>query len=160
LGGIYADKWFVSSLWHTNLPYLPSGRVKVISTYSEERTLLLPSPFPRASDIVDLKASGNRLAGVTSDGGFVVWELPPVITGDDLGKLLLSVVPPLKSEALKSVQWYPDQSDIVAAASDSKIYLIDLTETFKLFSSNPIDLVDLEQLGSVITLASVSARNV
>lgn len=25
---------------------------------------------------------GNRLAGVTSDGGFVVWELPEVITDD------------------------------------------------------------------------------
>jgi len=24
----------------------------------------------------------NRLAGVTSDGGFVVWELPEVITDD------------------------------------------------------------------------------
>jgi hypothetical protein len=25
---------------------------------------------------------GNRLAGVTSDGGFVVWELPDLITDD------------------------------------------------------------------------------
>jgi hypothetical protein len=25
---------------------------------------------------------GNRLAGVTSDGGFVVWELPETITDD------------------------------------------------------------------------------
>ena len=25
---------------------------------------------------------GNRLAGVTSDGGFVVWELPEMITDD------------------------------------------------------------------------------
>jgi hypothetical protein len=26
--------------------------------------------------------SGNRLAGVTSDGGFVVWELPKIIEDD------------------------------------------------------------------------------
>lgn len=25
---------------------------------------------------------GNRLAGVTVDGGFVVWELPELITDD------------------------------------------------------------------------------
>lgn len=33
---------------------------------------------------------GNRLAGVTSDGGFVVWELPELITDDvPYGPLLL-----------------------------------------------------------------------
>jgi hypothetical protein len=29
-----------------------------------------------------MAVNGNRLAGVTSDGGFVVWELPETITDD------------------------------------------------------------------------------
>ena len=29
-----------------------------------------------------MSVHGNRLAGVTSDGGFVVWELPEVIHDD------------------------------------------------------------------------------
>jgi hypothetical protein len=55
----------------------------VISRSSGDRTLLqLPSIFPPAAVVSDMAVYGNRLAGVTSDGGFVVWELPDVITDD------------------------------------------------------------------------------
>lgn len=57
--------------------------MRIISRSSGDRTLLqLPSYFPQYSSIVDMVVSGNRLAGVTSDGGFVVWELPKVIEDD------------------------------------------------------------------------------
>jgi hypothetical protein len=59
------------------------GRVRVISRSSGDRTLLtLPLPFPPSIVVCDMAVHGNRLAGVTSDGGFVVWELPEVITDD------------------------------------------------------------------------------
>lgn len=59
------------------------GRVRVISRSSGDRTLLqLPTVFAPATQVVDMAVYGNRLAGVTSDGGFVVWELPEVITDD------------------------------------------------------------------------------
>jgi len=59
------------------------GRVRVISRSSGDRTLLqLPSTFPSSSAVTDMAVYGNRLAGVTSDGGFVVWELPMLITDD------------------------------------------------------------------------------
>jgi len=59
------------------------GRVRVISRSSGDRTLLqLPQIFASASSVIDMAVYGNRLAGVTSDGGFVVWELPEVITDD------------------------------------------------------------------------------
>lgn len=59
------------------------GRVRVISRSSGDRTLLqLPNLFPSAASVTDMAVYGNRLAGVTSDGGFVVWELPEVITDD------------------------------------------------------------------------------
>jgi hypothetical protein len=59
------------------------GRVRVISRSSGDRTLLqLPQKFASASSVIDMAVYGNRLAGVTSDGGFVVWELPELITDD------------------------------------------------------------------------------
>ena len=60
-----------------------SGRVRIISRSSGDRTLLqLPQNFFHTSSVIDMAVYGNRLAGVTSDGGFVVWELPEVITDD------------------------------------------------------------------------------
>lgn len=60
-----------------------SGRVRIISRSSGDRTLLqLPQTFFHTSSVIDMAVYGNRLAGVTSDGGFVVWELPEVITDD------------------------------------------------------------------------------
>ncbi len=69
------------------LKYVPTqpclGRVRVISRSSGDRTLLtLPPLFPPTTAVSDMSVSNNRLAGVTSDGGFVVWELPEVITDD------------------------------------------------------------------------------
>jgi hypothetical protein len=60
-----------------------AGRVRVISRSSGDRTLLqLPSSFGNTVSVTDMAVHGNRLAGVTSDGGFVVWELPELITDD------------------------------------------------------------------------------
>lgn len=44
--------------------------------------LQLPGAFPNSTSVTDMAVYGDRLAGVTSDGGFVVWELPEVITDD------------------------------------------------------------------------------
>lgn len=64
---------------------LHSGRVRVISRSSGDRTLLqLPHVFPGTTAVTDMAVIGNRLAGITSDGGLVVWELPEVITDDVL----------------------------------------------------------------------------
>ena len=59
------------------------GRVRVISRSSGDRTLLqLPQLFPTSVAVSDMSVHGNRLAGITSDGGFVVWELPELIRDD------------------------------------------------------------------------------
>lgn len=71
--------------------------MRVISRSSGDRTLLqLPSYFPQHSSIVDMVVSGNRLAGVTSDGGFVVWELPTIIE-DDVSYVVLTIKPAMDS---------------------------------------------------------------
>ena len=62
---------------------MTKGRVRVISRSSGDRTLLqLPAVFPPSTSVSDMAVYGNRLAGVTSDGGFVVWQLPDIITDD------------------------------------------------------------------------------
>ncbi|KAJ6618338.1 hypothetical protein B0H10DRAFT_2030437 [Mycena sp. CBHHK59/15] len=134
------------------------GRVRVISRSSGDRTLLqLPTgTFPNSSSVSDMAVYGNRLAGVTSDGGFVVWELPEVITDDVPGQLLLCV-PPVgqdsTSDALHSVKWHPKEPDTLAVASPSKVYLIDLTNIHNL-RGQPIPQSDLPHISQAFSIPS------
>ena len=72
------------------------------------------------------------------------------------GKLLLCVIPPPEPEALKSVRWHPKQPDTVAVASESRIYLLSITEAARRFGNDAVAQSDLTQVGPVITLSSVS----
>ncbi|KAJ7273234.1 hypothetical protein C8J57DRAFT_1317219 [Mycena rebaudengoi] len=132
------------------------GRVRVISRSSGDRTLLQlpPGTFPSTSSVSDMAVYGNRLAGVTSDGGFVVWELPELIT-DDVPYCLC--VPPVGSDsaadALHSVKWHPKEPDTLAVASQSKVYLIDLTNTHNL-RSQPIPQSDLHHISQAFSIPS------
>ncbi|KAJ7470309.1 hypothetical protein FB451DRAFT_1253314 [Mycena latifolia] len=134
------------------------GRVRVISRSSGDRTLLQlpPATFPNPSSVTDMAVYGNRLAGVTSDGGFVVWELPEVITDDVPGQLLLCV-PPVgsdsASDALHSVKWHPKEPDTLAVASQSKVYLIDLSNIHTL-RSQPIPQSDLPRISQAFSIPS------
>ncbi|KAG1812538.1 uncharacterized protein BJ212DRAFT_1483149 [Suillus subaureus] len=56
---------------------MTKGRVHIILRSSSDRTLLqLPMVFAPAILVINMAVYSNRLAGVTSDGSFVVWELP------------------------------------------------------------------------------------
>ncbi|KXN90514.1 hypothetical protein AN958_04186 [Leucoagaricus sp. SymC.cos] len=130
------------------------GRVRVISRASGDRTLLqLPNIFPMTSSVTDMAVFGNRLAGVTSDGGFVVWELPVTIEDDVPGTLILCVPPTNTLEALRSVKWHPKDPDTLAVASDNKVFVIDLANTHAL-SKLPLAHADLHHLGQVFTVPS------
>ncbi|KAF9452878.1 hypothetical protein P691DRAFT_803161 [Macrolepiota fuliginosa MF-IS2] len=130
------------------------GRVRVISRASGDRTLLqLPSIFPLTSSVTDMAVFNNRLAGVTSDGGFVVWELPVTIEDDVPGSLILCVPPTNSSEALRAVKWHPKDPDTLAVASDNKVYVIDLANTHAL-SKLPLAHADLHHLGQVFSVPS------
>ncbi|KAJ6606531.1 hypothetical protein DFH09DRAFT_1299762 [Mycena vulgaris] len=134
------------------------GRVRVISRSSGDRTLLQlpPGTFPNSSSVSDMAVYGNRLAGVTSDGGFVVWELPEVITDDVPGQLLLCVPPVVSdsaSDALHSVKWHPKDPDTLAVASQSKVYLIDLTNIHSL-RGQPIPQSDLPHISQAFSIPS------
>ncbi|KAJ7197192.1 hypothetical protein GGX14DRAFT_471760 [Mycena pura] len=134
------------------------GRVRVISRSSGDRTLLqLPTPtFPMTSSVSDMAVFGNRLAGVTSDGGFVVWELPEVITDDVPGTVLLCVSPTgsdSTSDALHSVKWHPKEPDTLAVASQSRLFLIELGNVHTLHGQ-PIPQSDLPHISQAFTIPS------
>ncbi|KAF8558471.1 hypothetical protein OG21DRAFT_1405181 [Imleria badia] len=131
------------------------GRVRVISRSSGDRTLLqLPTVFAPATQVVDMAVYGNRLAGVTSDGGFVVWELPEVITDDVPGHVLLCIVPSADADPLHSVKWHPKQVDTLAVASETKMYLLDLADAARTFRGEPQPQVGLDRISQVFSIPS------
>ncbi|PPQ78521.1 hypothetical protein CVT25_011793 [Psilocybe cyanescens] len=131
------------------------GRVRVISRSSGDRTLLqLPQIFSVTASVIDMAVYGNRLAGVTSDGGFVVWELPDVITDDVPGRLLLCVPPTTDHhDAIRAVKWHPKDPNTLAIAADDKIYVIDLTNTVALHGQ-PLPHSDLHHIGQLFNVSS------
>ncbi|TFK42749.1 hypothetical protein BDQ12DRAFT_676749 [Crucibulum laeve] len=131
------------------------GRVRVISRSSGDRTLLqLPPCFPVSSSVTDMAVYHNSLAGVTSDGGFVVWQLPEVIMDDVPGDLLLCVPPTSGPDALHSVKWHPKDPDTLAVASDNKICVIDLENTRALHGEQPLPHSDLHHIGQIYNVLS------
>ncbi|KAH8108132.1 hypothetical protein BXZ70DRAFT_39589 [Cristinia sonorae] len=134
---------------------MTKGRVRVISRSSGDRTLLqLPSLFPPSVMVSDVSVHGNRLAGVTSDGGFVVWELPEVIRDDVPGSIALCVLPSPDDEPLRSVKWHPRQPDFLAVASDTNIYFINIADAAHVFQGRPIPLSELHRVGQIFSVPS------
>ncbi|KAI0256476.1 hypothetical protein BJV78DRAFT_1164626 [Lactifluus subvellereus] len=134
---------------------MTKGRVRVISRSSGDRTLLqLPGVFAPTTSVTDMAVYGNRLAGVTSDGGFVVWELPELITDDVPGKILLCILPSEGQEALHSVKWHPRQQDTVAVASGNDIYVLNIAEAFRAFHGESIIQSELHRLVQSIRMSA------
>ncbi|KDQ60636.1 hypothetical protein JAAARDRAFT_31601 [Jaapia argillacea MUCL 33604] len=131
------------------------GRIRVISRSSGDRTLLqLPPTFPQSTAVTDMAVYRNRLAGVTSDGGFVVWDLPDVITDDVPGRLLLCVQPSGDADALHTVKWHPKEPEVLAVASETKIYLINVADAAHEFGGDPIPQSELHRIGQVFPMSS------
>ncbi|PFH50051.1 hypothetical protein AMATHDRAFT_41111 [Amanita thiersii Skay4041] len=130
------------------------GRVRVISRSSGDRTLLqLPHLFPTNTSVTDMAVYGNRLAGITSDGGFVLWEIPELFTDDVPGHLVLCVPPAGEYEPLHSIKWHPKDPDRLAVASDRRIYLLDLSTNQNLHN-RPIQHNELHLLGQMFSIPS------
>ncbi|EPT05944.1 hypothetical protein FOMPIDRAFT_1026825 [Fomitopsis schrenkii] len=133
---------------------MTKGRVRVISRSSGDRTLLqLPPPFPPQTAVSDMSVHGNRLAGVTSDGGFVVWELPEVITDDVPGAIMLCVEP-TDVDSLHAVKWHPRDPDLVAVASEKTVFLINIADAAHAFNGEPIPQAELHRVAQTYSVAS------
>ncbi|KAJ3840135.1 hypothetical protein F5878DRAFT_614147 [Lentinula raphanica] len=134
---------------------MTKGRLRIISRASGDRTLLqLPSVFSPLSSVIDMAAYGNRLAGVTMDGGFVVWEFPDIITDDAPAQILLCIGPSSHQQsALTMVKWHPKDRDTLAVASDSQLCLIDLANAPAL-RGQVLTQEDLQHIGQTFPMSS------
>ena len=132
------------------------GRVRLIARNNGARALLkLPPTFPTNSSIVDLVTSGNRLAGVTSDGGFVVWEVPQLVD-DDIPSLLLVSVPPIESHPYQGIKWDSVNPDVLAIATQNEVHLINTKDLFARYGSESISQSTLLETADVFTVPSSS----
>jgi hypothetical protein len=134
---------------------MTKGRLRIISRASGDRTLLqLPSVFSPLSSVIDMAAYGNRLAGVTMDGGFVVWEFPEIITDDAPAQILLCIGPSNHQEsALTMVKWHPKDRDTLVVASESQLCLIDLANAPAL-RGQVLSQSDLQHIGQIFPMSS------
>ncbi|KAH7918211.1 hypothetical protein BV22DRAFT_1200056 [Leucogyrophana mollusca] len=115
---------------------MTKGRVRVISRSSGDRTLLqLPPHFAAHTSIIDI-------------------ALPEVITDDVPGHLLLCIVPSSDTDPLHSVKWHPKQLDTLAVASDSKMYLLDLTDAAHIYRGEPLPQTELNRISQVFSVPS------
>ncbi|GAW06255.1 wd40 repeat-containing nuclear protein [Lentinula edodes] len=134
---------------------MTKGRLRIISRASGDRTLLqLPSVFSPLSSVIDMAAYGNRLAGVTMDGGFVVWEFPEIITDDAPAQILLCIGPSTHQEsALTMVKWHPKDRDTLVVASESQLCLIDLANAPAL-RGQVLTQSELQHIGQIFPMSS------
>ncbi|KAG5342201.1 hypothetical protein C0989_004513 [Termitomyces sp. Mn162] len=148
------------------------GRVRVISRSSGFRTLLQldPAIFSLASSIIDMAVHKDRLAAVTSEGGFIVWQFPDTITDDvpyvsptpsDVvtlkpscsGQVLLCIQPS-SDDGIHAVKWHPKDPNTLAVASENKLYVIDLATVHSQYRGQPITLQDLTHISQTFTTSS------
>lgn len=71
------------------------------------------------------------------------------------GHVLLCIVPSADADPLHSVKWHPKQSDTLAVASETKMYLLDLADAARTFRGEPQPQVGLDRISQVFSIPSV-----
>ena len=61
----------------------------------------------------------------------------------------------MDSDALHSVKWHPKQPDTLAVASESKIFLVDLSDAARMFRGQPVPQAELHRISQVFSVPSV-----
>ena len=71
---------------------------------------------------------------------------------------MLCVYPQSDIEPLHAVKWHPRDPDVVAVASDNRVYLLNIVEAHQAFAGEAISQFDLGQVGQVFSVTSVRTR--
>lgn len=79
---------------------------------------------------------------------------PPMLKVTFSGQVLLCVPPTNDHDAIRSVKWHPKDPDTLAIASESRIVVIDLTNTHARHIQ-PLPHSDLYHIGQVFNVPSV-----
>lgn len=71
------------------------------------------------------------------------------------GQILLCIQPSA-DDVLHVVKWHPRDPDMVAVASENRIYSIDIPSSYSLHRGQPIVASDLPHIAQIYTVSSVS----
>lgn len=72
---------------------------------------------------------------------------------------MLFVLPPLNGdiEPLQSVKWHPGERDLLAVASETNVYLLDIADATHVFGRQAIHQNELHRAGQIFSVPSVSS---
>lgn len=68
---------------------------------------------------------------------------------------MLCVLPPTDIDRLHAVKWHPQLPDLLAVASDTNLYLINISDAAHIFAGEPIPQMELNRVGTVFSVPSV-----
>jgi hypothetical protein len=71
------------------------------------------------------------------------------------GQQLLCIPPTPEPDGFHSVKWHPKQPDMLAVASQTTIYLIDLVDAARIWRGQPMSHNDLSRISQLFSVASV-----
>ncbi len=69
---------------------------------------------------------------------------------------MLCVLPSNEIDPLHAVKWHTQQPDLVAVASETNLYLINIADAHHIFGGEPIPQSELHRVGQVFSVPSVS----
>lgn len=69
---------------------------------------------------------------------------------------MLCIYPQNDMEPLHAVKWHPRQPDLVAVASETNVYLLNIADAAHVFGGEPISQNELHRVGQIFSVPSVS----
>lgn len=69
---------------------------------------------------------------------------------------MLLVAPSPEIEPLHAVKWHPRDPDLVAVASETNVYLLNIADAAHIFGGEPIQQSELHRIGQIFSVPSVS----
>ena len=76
------------------------------------------------------------------------------------GKIVLCVLPVNDLDPLHAVKWHPQEPDYVAVASETNVYFVNIADALHVFGGEPIPQSELQRVGQIFSVPSVSTQNV
>ena len=72
------------------------------------------------------------------------------------GRVVLCVLPANDLDPLHAVKWHPREPDLVAVASETNVYLVNIADALQAFVGDPIPQAELQRVGQIFSVPSVS----
>ena len=70
---------------------------------------------------------------------------------------MLCVLPANDLDPLHAVKWHPREPDYVAVASETNVYLVNISDALQVFGGDPIPQSELQRVAQIFNVPSVSS---